>query len=261
VAPASPLGALVTPDRLITHRHLQIFLRFDGDIDMFSRAATREEREAVPEDEVWANIERILSSLVLVERGLVAPTYADEIVATLKRLAADDSVAEEIRRVARKQATRSAYLDTKRAGARPRTTPTNPHTQLDQNAPRPLQEKIFALARSLPGVVVGPSHVSVPGARAFHLPSCANPADAGFMIGREFAHLHPPDDGSLHMSLPVEIVRTVVDNGWAELHPLAGKHGLAGNIVMVYGPRDDAELDIIAALVRASHDAACGDNR
>ena len=109
----------------------------------------------------------------------------------------------------------------------------------------------------MPDVVVGPSHVSVPGARAFHLPSCANPADAGFMIGREFAHLHPPDDGSLHMSLPAEIVRTVVDNGWAELHPLAGKHGLPGNIVMVYGPRDDAELQIVAALVRASHDAAC----
>ena len=149
------------------------------------------------------------------------------------------------------------YLDTKRAGARPRTTPTNPHTQLDQNAPRALQEKVFALARSLAGVVVGPSHVSVPGARAFHLPSCASPADAGFMIGREFAHLHPPDDGSLHMSLPADIVRTVVDNGWAELHPLAGKHGLPGNIVMVYGPRDDAELEIVSALVRASHVGAC----
>lgn len=151
----------------------------------------------------------------------------------------------------------STYLDTKRAGARPRTTPTNPHTQLDQNAPRELQEKVFVLARALPGVAVGASLVSVPGARAFHLPSCAHAADGGFMIGREFAHLHPPSDGSLHMSLPSEIVRTVVDNGWAELHPLAGKHGLPGNIVMVYGPRDDAEFEIVAALVRASHAGAC----
>ena len=151
----------------------------------------------------------------------------------------------------------ATYLDTKRAGARPRTTPTNPHTQLDQNAPRDLQEKVFALARALPGVAVGPSMVSVPRARAFHLPSCAHPADAGFMLGREFAHLHPPSDGSLHMSLPAAIVRAVVDNGWAELHPLAGKHGLPGNIVMVFGPRDDAELEIVAALVRASHAGAC----
>jgi len=242
---------------MITQRHLQIFMRFDGDVDMFSRAATEEDRAEIPEGDVWADIERLLSSLVLLERGLVAPAYADEILASLKRLAADESVAEEIRRIARTQAIRPTYLDTKRGGARPRTTPTNPHTQLDQNAPRALQEKVFALARALPDVVVGPSHVSVPGARAFHLPLCANPADAGFMIAREFAHLHPPDDGSLHMSLPAEIVHTVVDNGWAELHPLAGKHGLPANIVMVYGPRDDAELQIVAALVRASHDAAC----
>ena len=149
------------------------------------------------------------------------------------------------------------YLDTERAGPRPRTTQTNPHTQLDQNAPLPLQEKVFALARLLPGVVVGASHVSVPGTRAFHLPSCSHPADDGFMLEREFAHLHPSSDGSLHMSLPPRIVETVIANGWAEYHPLAGKHGLPKNIVMVYGPRDEAELEIVGALVRASHGGAC----
>jgi hypothetical protein len=149
------------------------------------------------------------------------------------------------------------YLDKKRSGPRPRTTPTNPHTQLDQNAPVALQERIFATARDLPGVVVGPSRVSVPGARAFHLPACATPAEAGFMIEREFAHLHPPSDGSLHLSLPSEIVQAVVDNGWAEYHPLAGKHGLPSNIVMLYGPRDESEVEVVEALVRASHDHAC----
>src|SRR5688572_29994572 len=117
-------------------------------------------------------------------------------------------------------------LDTTRAGPRPRTTATNPHTQLDQNAPPALQERLFALTQGLAGVVVGPSHVSVPGARAFHLPGCRHPAEAGFMIEREFAHLHPSSDGSLHMSLPPDIVQRVVDNGWAEYHPLAGKYGL-----------------------------------
>jgi phospholipase/carboxylesterase len=150
-----------------------------------------------------------------------------------------------------------SYLDSKRAGARPRTTTTNPHTQLDQNAPPALQEELFTLAKGLAGVVVGPSHVSVPGARAFHLPGCRRPAEAGFMIEREFAHLHPASDGSLHLALPPAIVQAVVDNGWAEYHPLAGKYGLPRNIVMVYGARDQAELEIVAALVRASHDAAC----
>ena len=45
--------------------------------------------------------------------------------------------------------------------------------------------------------------------------------------------------------------------GLAEFHPLAGKHGLPRNIVMVYGPRDEDELEIVAALVRASYGGAC----
>lgn len=151
----------------------------------------------------------------------------------------------------------ASYLDHRRAGTKPRTTRTNPHTQLDQNATPALQERVFALAAALPGVVVAASQVSVPGARAFHLPGCRRPAEAGFMIGREFAHLHPPADGSLHMALPPAIVEQVIDNGWAEYHPLAGQYGLPRNIVMVYGPRDEGELAVVADLVRASHEHAC----
>lgn len=149
--------------------------------------------------------------------------------------------------------TNQSYLASQRPGPRPRTTPTNPHTQLDQNAPRELQERVFAVARSLAGVVVGPSAVSVPGARAFHLPSCSHTSHAAFMVEREFAHIHPTSDGSLHMTLPPAIVDRVIANGWAERHPLAGKHGLPSNIVMTYGPRDEAELAIVEDLVRASH--------
>lgn len=146
-----------------------------------------------------------------------------------------------------------SFLERRRAGPRPNTTPTNPHTQLTQNAPSDLQERVFAFASSLAGVVVGPSAVSVPGARAFHLPSAASAAHEGFMVGREFAHLHPELDGSLHMVLPPDVVDGVIENGWAERHPLAGRHGLPSNIVMVYGPRDDAELAVVEDLIRASH--------
>ena len=149
-----------------------------------------------------------------------------------------------------------SFLSTKRAGSRPRTTPTNAHTQLDQNAPQDLQDMLFALAQALSGVAVGPSLVSVPGARAFHLPTSRQTKPGAFMVGREFAHLHPPSDGSLHMTLPPEIVTEVVENGWAELHPLAGQFGLPGNIVMVYGPRDENELSVVTDLLQASHDHA-----
>ena len=43
-----------------------------------------------------------------------------------------------------------------------------------------------------------------------------------------------------------------------ERHPLAGQYGLPGNIVMVYGPRDEDELAVVADLVRASHRLATG---
>jgi phospholipase/carboxylesterase len=151
-----------------------------------------------------------------------------------------------------------SFVSQRRSGPRPDTTSTNPHTQLTQNAPRELQERVLDFARSLTGVVVGPSLVSVPGARAFHLPAESPKARDCFMVDHEFAHLHPPSDGSLHMSLPSTIVDAVIASGWAERHPLAGKHGLPNNIVMVFGPRDENELAVVKDLIRASYELATG---
>lgn len=114
---------------------------------------------------------------------------------------------------------------------------------------------MFEVGKSLAGVQVGRSLVSVPGARAFHLPNFSHQPGA-FMVECEFAHLHPAHDGSLHMTLPVDIVEDVISNGWAEYHPLAGKYGLPSNIVMVYGPRDEQEFAVVADLLKASHAAA-----
>jgi hypothetical protein len=151
-----------------------------------------------------------------------------------------------------------SFVVRRREGPRPTTTPTNPHAQLTQNAPPDLQERVFEMARSLDDVVVGRSVVSVPGARAFHLPTCPLGALGTFMIEHEFAHLHPPSDGSLHAVLPPDVVDTVIENGWAEKHPLAGQHGLPANIVMLYGPRDESELEVVQDLVRASWKLAHG---
>jgi phospholipase/carboxylesterase len=128
-----------------------------------------------------------------------------------------------------------------------------PHTQLDQNAPPEMQEALFARAAALPGVVTGPSRVSVPGARAFILPAARGPA----MPGGEFAHLHPPRDGSLHMLLPLDLAREAIEAGWAEPHPIAALGG-PPNLVMVYGPRDPPELEVVWSLVQAAHSFAVG---
>jgi phospholipase/carboxylesterase len=141
-----------------------------------------------------------------------------------------------------------------RRGPKPRTTSKNPHQQLDQNAPPAFQERLFDQALSLPGVITLPSRISVPGARGFILAPDAplGPPDA-FMIGREFAHLHPPYDGSLHLRLPMPAIETLLAAGWGELHPSAPPGFAPGKTVMVWGPQDEAELETVWRILRFSH--------
>jgi hypothetical protein len=148
-----------------------------------------------------------------------------------------------------------------RTGERPRTTPTNPHTQLDQQ-PSDLRwvDELARRVFSLPGVVEEPSGISVPGARALVLaPGEPTGPPEAFLISREFAHLHPAPDHSLHAMLPTEAVAEAVDAGWAEPHPAALRGLIAATAVMLYAPRDNAELDVIEGLVRASHAFARSD--
>jgi hypothetical protein len=143
----------------------------------------------------------------------------------------------------------------RRAGARPRTTPTNPHTQLDQQPGEPrLTEELARRAFALPGVVEEPSRISVPGARALVLApgEPAGPPEA-FLIEREFAHIHPDPDHSLHAMLPTETVSEAIAAGWAEPHPVALRGLIPPTAVMLYAPRDEEELDVIERLVRAAH--------
>lgn len=142
-----------------------------------------------------------------------------------------------------------------RAGKRPRTTPTNPHTQLDQQPDDSrLIEELARRVFALPGVVEEPSRISVPGARALVLTAAETlgPPEA-FLIDREFAHLHPAPDHSLHAMLPTDTVTEAVTAGWAELHPAALRGLIPANAVMLYAPRDEDELDVVERLVRTSY--------
>lgn len=135
-----------------------------------------------------------------------------------------------------------------------------PHQQLSQTAPEELQEKLWGRMTGLSGVHAGRSGVSLPESRALHLdPPLARGPKEAFMVGTEFAHIHGPTDGSLHAMLPLDLVETVVARGWGELHP-AARMGLAPQTtVMLYGPRDDGELETIWQLVKSSYAFARGD--
>ena len=141
--------------------------------------------------------------------------------------------------------------------AKPQTThPTReqpgPHQQLSDIAPRDLQEELLRRVRTLPEVEVGWSAISVPYARGFHLkPHAAKGPAEAFQRGSEFGHLHPEHDGSLHLTLPPTLYDEVLRAGWGEPHPISGT-------MLVFGPRDEVELEVVWRLVSASYNWATG---
>jgi hypothetical protein len=78
------------------------------------------------------------------------------------------------------------------------------------------------------------------------------------MRGNEFAHVHPPDDGSMHMMLPAGDVPDLNHKGWGEIHPLVPAGRMPPSLVLVFGPRDDDELAVILGLIDASYTYARG---
>jgi Family of unknown function (DUF5519) len=146
-----------------------------------------------------------------------------------------------------------------RPGPRPRTNPTTPHIQRDQWAPRHHVDELWRRMTRLPGVTTGRSGISAPSSRALHLdpPLAKGPREA-FMVGTEFAHLHGDGSGSLHLALPREIARHAVEQGWAEPHPVVAMGLGPSTLVMLYGPRDTGELEVVWGLVETSHRFATG---
>jgi hypothetical protein len=139
-----------------------------------------------------------------------------------------------------------------RTGPPPETIGPRPHSQVSQISPPALHRALAARALELPGVQPADSLVSVPGALAFVLDeeSAGGPPEA-FQAGREFAHLHPQEDGSLHMTLPAELAKRAFEQGWGKPHPYSGTP-------LIFGPRDEDELEVVLGLLLASYEYAKG---
>jgi hypothetical protein len=81
-----------------------------------------------------------------------------------------------------------------------------------------------------------------------------------FIDDHEFCHLHPPSQGSVHLTLPPGFREQIIALGWAESHPLAGA-GLSTGLVTVYAPRDEGEREVVFSLVLAAYHFARGSGR
>ncbi|KAH7398947.1 hypothetical protein DE146DRAFT_512817 [Phaeosphaeria sp. MPI-PUGE-AT-0046c] len=76
----------------------------------------------------------------------------------------------------------------------------------------------------------------------------------------EISHVHAGTDGSIHAILHPRDCVTVLEKRWGQRHALSGAESLkriAGfsiplNYVLVYAPRDNAELEVAMAIIKAS---------
>jgi hypothetical protein len=135
---------------------------------------------------------------------------------------------------------------------RPETTNGVPHIQIGVDAVPELSEELLRRVATFPGVMIGETRVSLPGALGFQLEDEMPLAHPEVIVGgREFAHLHP--DGSLHASLHPETARAAVEAGWATPHPWSDQRAGWEGFVMIYTPATTAELDVVFQLVQSSY--------
>jgi hypothetical protein len=148
----------------------------------------------------------------------------------------------------------------RRAGLRPLTTRHEPHQQITQHGKAELWDEMISRSAALPDVTVMDSMVSVPGAMGLFLDESVpkGPADA-FHIEREFAHIHPRPDGSLHLQLPMDLAALAMGAGWGEPHTYVFRGLSQPNSIMLYAARTAEELDVIWMLVEESYRYARGE--
>ncbi|GAA6181599.1 hypothetical protein NBRC116594_30370 [Shimia sp. NS0008-38b] len=144
-----------------------------------------------------------------------------------------------------------------RQGPQPETTSGVPHIQIGVLPKPELSEELLRRVDALPGVDLGATRVSLPGAVGFQLSSDMFLARPEVIVGgREFAHLHP--DGSLHASLTPEIAQAAIEAGWAVAHPWAQQRDGWEGFVMIYTPKNKQELEVVYDLVKASYSFVSG---
>ncbi len=86
--------------------------------------------------------------------------------------------------------------------------------------------------------------------------STAQGPPEAFIIGTEFAHIHPLPDGSLHAALPPALAEEAITAGRGRDSPRRPPWLIPMNIVMLYAPRDAAELNVVLGLLRAGYELA-----
>ena len=149
-----------------------------------------------------------------------------------------------------------------RVGQPPNVADGIPHQQFNQNAPEAMQEALMASIVDLPGIRIAETQFSLRGSQGWRLEedSALGPEDAFITTeSREFGHLHQPMEGSMHMLLPTRFAAVALGKGWGVIHPLSPDiSGENSEYLMIFGPRDEGELETIWIIAQISYYYARG---
>lgn len=144
-----------------------------------------------------------------------------------------------------------------RSSPKPLTTNGVPHVQIGVEPIPEISSELLRQVSNIPGVEIGETVVSLPGAKGFWISKGIKLARPEAIVrGREFAHLHP--DGSLHASLSPELAKEAVASGWAIHHPWADQRPGWEGFVMIYTPNSMDELEVVFRLVLESYNFVTG---
>lgn len=137
----------------------------------------------------------------------------------------------------------------RRTGRRPEVSVEGPQRQLaDQASPEIWGRLVFEATR-LPFVREGRSAVSPVDSRALIILDRDEPAvpEATLAPGQQVepAHIHGVHDTSVHLVLPRDRAAQVCADGWSIPH----QYGDFGTELLVFGPRNSAELGVVLNLL------------
>lgn len=120
--------------------------------------------------------------------------------------------------------------------------------------PSLLESKLSIYERNNPALFVSQNLLTPPTATT--TTSTTSVPQTALTARGEIAHHH--GDLSVHMYLSPADARVAIERGWAERHRLAlpqtslfaNRFHVADSYVMVYGPRDEEEMEVLAVIFR-----------
>jgi hypothetical protein len=86
---------------MITHRKLEIFKKFNGDIDHLARVGSPLDKMDIS-DKDWSLIDSFLQDLELVEKGLAADSFKQDLNSRLKDNLESETILQELKRIIKK---------------------------------------------------------------------------------------------------------------------------------------------------------------